>query len=115
MNSYLLSTNNRSTGKTLVGNFCVSCEINFKTEKEHKEHYKSEVHRYNLKRKMVNLPPVSEERFLNSIAGKLSRAKKHQDLADEHPEEREVLLQGLHEGVQVKRDIPEPSQVKEAC
>ena len=101
MNSYLLSTNNRSTGKTLTGNFCVSCEITFDTEQQHKQHYKSEVHRYNLKRKMVNLPPVSEERFLNSIAGKINRIKKYKDINHEYKKKREVLLQRLYEGIQI--------------
>jgi pre-60S factor REI1 len=42
------------------GNFtCVNCQLHFSDETHYKEHYKSEHHRYNVKRKLINLPPLS--------------------------------------------------------
>ena len=38
--------------------FCAACHIEYNTDKEYKIHYKSEFHRYNIKRKMIDLMPV---------------------------------------------------------
>jgi len=37
-----------------------------------REHYKGEFHRYNIKRNLVNLAPISEEQFLKKKTGKLN-------------------------------------------
>ena len=42
---------------------CPTCAQNFPSTEAHKEHYRSEFHRYNLKRKMVKLSPITEEQF----------------------------------------------------
>ncbi len=39
----------------------------FENEIDHKYHYKSDFHSYNIKRKLVDLPPVSEEHFIDSM------------------------------------------------
>ena len=42
------------------GNFiCVNCQMHFSEEASYKSHYKSEHHRYNVKRKLISLPPLS--------------------------------------------------------
>ena len=42
------------------GNFiCVNCQMHFSEEASYKNHYKSEHHRYNVKRKLISLPPLS--------------------------------------------------------
>ena len=38
---------------------CPTCLVSFQALQQHKDHYKSDFHRYNLKRKMVKLVPVS--------------------------------------------------------
>ena len=76
MDSVLFTNTQQSENRQLTGMFCLSCEINFSDETEHKNHYRSEFHQYNLKRKMVNLPAISEERFKKSISGMLTRAQK---------------------------------------
>ena len=43
---------------------CLSCRVTFSTNEHQKEHYKSEWHRYNLMRKVVELEPVTFEFFL---------------------------------------------------
>lgn len=47
---------------------CINCNVQFKDSFLHKDHYKSEWHRYNLKRKSSNLPPVLEDVFKQTLA-----------------------------------------------
>lgn len=42
---------------------CPTCLINFSGIGLYQEHYKSDFHRYNIKRKMVKLAPVTEDQF----------------------------------------------------
>jgi len=54
--------------------FCSSCQFHLHEEKEYKNHYKSEFHRYNIKRKLLEFVPVTYEQFMkrkNSILMKL--------------------------------------------
>jgi len=43
---------------------CSSCSITFNNEEEYKCHYKTDLHRYNVKRRMLNLESISNEHFL---------------------------------------------------
>lgn len=42
---------------------CVNCQLNFDVEANYISHYKSEHHRYNIKRKLIGLPPLSFEEY----------------------------------------------------
>ncbi|KAG7377126.1 hypothetical protein PHYBOEH_001120 [Phytophthora boehmeriae] len=42
---------------------CTACRLEFATPAEQKDHFRMDWHRYNLKRKVVELPPVTEEQF----------------------------------------------------
>ena len=42
---------------------CLTCQLAFYESESQKVHYKSDWHKYNLKRKIVQLPPVSVEEF----------------------------------------------------
>ncbi|XP_026764125.2 cytoplasmic 60S subunit biogenesis factor ZNF622 [Galleria mellonella] len=42
---------------------CITCQVLFKTPELQREHYKLDWHRYNLKRKVASIPPVSLEEF----------------------------------------------------
>ncbi|KAF1773136.1 Zinc finger, double-stranded RNA binding [Phytophthora cactorum] len=42
---------------------CTACRLEFASPAEQKDHFRMDWHRYNLKRKVVELPPVSEEQF----------------------------------------------------
>jgi len=46
---------------------CVTCQIVFETAETHRIHYKTDWHRYNLKRKIINLPPVDCPTFESRI------------------------------------------------
>jgi len=46
---------------------CISCRLLFVTTKEQRDHYKTDIHRFNLKRKVANLPPVNEEIYKQKV------------------------------------------------
>ncbi|EFA01610.1 cytoplasmic 60S subunit biogenesis factor ZNF622 [Tribolium castaneum] len=46
---------------------CITCHVAFKNAELQREHYKSDWHRYNLKRKVSELPPVSAEDFQRKV------------------------------------------------
>lgn len=66
---------------------CVSCGLLFDTSAEQKAHFKSEFHRFNLKRKCVGLPPVSEEAYLASLKPKTEQPQPVKKEAEEKVEE----------------------------
>ncbi len=49
---------------------CLACQVQFKSADEQRDHYHTDWHRYNLKRKVAELPPVSAENFAQRIRGK---------------------------------------------
>lgn len=42
---------------------CNSCDVDFSDTKEHREHFKADWHRVNLKRKVDGLPAVTQEEY----------------------------------------------------
>ncbi|KAI0356180.1 hypothetical protein OH77DRAFT_1452953 [Trametes cingulata] len=46
---------------------CLSCSIAFHTAQDQREHYRSDHHRYNMKRRVAGLPPVSAELFNQKV------------------------------------------------
>ena len=48
---------------------CLACHVAFPTAPEQRVHYKTEWHRYNLKRKVAELPPVTEASFADRVVG----------------------------------------------
>ncbi|KAJ1550761.1 hypothetical protein HK405_015956, partial [Cladochytrium tenue] len=42
---------------------CLACQVAFKSAEHQRDHYRSDWHRYNLKRKVADLPPVTQENF----------------------------------------------------
>jgi pre-60S factor REI1 len=47
--------------------YCPTCLERFENIDQHKIHYKSDFHRYNLKRKTVKLAPVTLQQFSTKI------------------------------------------------
>ena len=61
---YTFSINTKRTHtKNLTGLFCSTCETMYPDVKQHQTHYKTEFHKYNLKRRMVDLEPISIQFF----------------------------------------------------
>eukprot|EP00922_Rhytidocystis_sp_ex-Travisia-forbesii_P030027 GHVS01044032.1.p1 GENE.GHVS01044032.1~~GHVS01044032.1.p1 ORF type:complete len:430 (+),score=55.26 GHVS01044032.1:26-1291(+) len=46
---------------------CVSCGTAFVSEVEHRQHYRSDWHRYNLRRRVADMAPVSEEAYTRRV------------------------------------------------
>ncbi|KAH8985988.1 C2H2 type zinc-finger-domain-containing protein [Lactarius hatsudake] len=46
---------------------CLSCSIAFLTAEEQREHYRSDHHRYNMRRRVASLPPVSAALFNQKV------------------------------------------------
>ena len=55
---------------------CLACHIAFATPDHQRDHYRTDWHKYNLKRKVAELPPISVELFNQKILSK-SASKKH--------------------------------------
>jgi len=47
---------------------CITCSVAFKEASHQRDHYKTDWHRYNLKRKVAELPPVNESDFKNRMS-----------------------------------------------
>jgi len=58
---------------------CVNCQLSYPEEATYKAHYKSEHHRYNVKRKLIALPPLSLHDYTlrNIIHNQNSRPSSH--------------------------------------
>lgn len=61
--STTLSDSFNTSGSDLLGFNCASCLTSYLHEFDYKMHYKTEFHKYNVLRRMVNLPVVSKEQF----------------------------------------------------
>lgn len=46
---------------------CLNCRVRFKDANLQRDHYKTDWHRYNLKRKVAELPPVTAEEFQKRV------------------------------------------------
>ena len=46
---------------------CVTCNVAFDNPETQREHYKTDWHRYNLKRKVAELAPISFESFQEKL------------------------------------------------
>ncbi|XP_053484302.1 cytoplasmic 60S subunit biogenesis factor ZNF622 isoform X1 [Ictalurus furcatus] len=61
---------------------CISCRVQFADADMQRAHYKTDWHRYNLKRKVANMPPVTAENFQERVLAQ--RAAAEQQLEDAH-------------------------------
>lgn len=51
---------------------CMTCRLTFSSIDEQREHYKSDLHKFNLKRKVAELPPVTAQQFEEKARRKFS-------------------------------------------
>lgn len=59
---------------------CISCRVAFTDGELQRAHYKTDWHRYNLKRKVAEMPPVTAENFQERVMAQ--RAAAEQQLSD---------------------------------
>ncbi|XP_043503965.1 zinc finger protein 622 [Polistes fuscatus] len=55
---------------------CITCRVAFRDLEIQRQHYKSDWHRYNLKRKVAELPPVPVEDFQKRVIAQLNQNNK---------------------------------------
>lgn len=53
---------------------CTACGVTFADAESQKAHYKSDWHRYNLRRKVAGLPPVDKGSFDRRLAAALGQS-----------------------------------------
>ena len=58
-----INSNMNNDNESNFRHTCVTCRVMFSTSEGHREHFKSDWHRYNIKRKIVDFPPLSAEAF----------------------------------------------------
>ncbi|KAL1924791.1 uncharacterized protein VTP21DRAFT_4445 [Calcarisporiella thermophila] len=75
-----MSTTQQSTRSSLFT--CLACHVAFHTSDHQKEHYRTDWHRYNLKRKVAELPPVTAEQFANKVLAQQAKTKAADDRAN---------------------------------
>ncbi|CAH1789401.1 unnamed protein product [Owenia fusiformis] len=70
---------------------CISCRVAFADPEVQRAHYKADWHRYNLKRKVAELPPVTAEEFQQrvlaqraQVAGESEDKSKHCNICNKH-------------------------------
>lgn len=51
----------------ITGHTCLNCSVKFADANMMRDHYKTDWHRYNLKRRVAELPPVTAEEFLKRV------------------------------------------------
>ncbi|KAJ2311111.1 pre-60S factor rei1 [Coemansia sp. Cherry 401B] len=53
---------------------CIACQVAFYSADQQRTHYRSDWHRYNLKRKVAGLPPVTAESFAQRLLAQQAQA-----------------------------------------
>lgn len=71
-----MESNNNNNNNPEGSYFCSSCHCYLQEEKAYKAHYKSEFHRYNIKRKLLDFAPVTYEQFIKRKNSKLTTKKR---------------------------------------
>ncbi|XP_056008256.1 cytoplasmic 60S subunit biogenesis factor ZNF622-like [Ostrea edulis] len=57
---------------------CISCRVGFQDGNLQRAHYKTDWHRYNLKRKVATLPPVTAEVFQEKVLSQRTKVEEEQ-------------------------------------
>ncbi|KAI9347638.1 C2H2 type zinc-finger-domain-containing protein [Obelidium mucronatum] len=55
---------------------CLACHVAFRSADNQRDHYRSDWHRYNLKRKVAELPPVSMENFAQRLSAQAAKSSE---------------------------------------
>mmetsp|Transcript_12583 Transcript_12583/g.14432 ORF Transcript_12583/g.14432 Transcript_12583/m.14432 type:complete len:377 (-) Transcript_12583:26-1156(-) len=90
----------------------------FATRADMLAHYKSDWHRYNLKRKVANLPPIPEKTFLlmqskadaRRMAAESVKKQDHVKKGKRHEVEKRRMKKTSKEEAERTRDVQEPSE-----
>lgn len=75
---------------------CNTCNLQFPESNDQRIHMKSDWHRYNLKRKVAQLPPITEELFNSKVASmqpQTETKEKTSTKKEQRRKEKEALMQ----------------------
>ncbi|KAJ2808298.1 pre-60S factor rei1 [Coemansia guatemalensis] len=61
---------------------CIACQVAFYSAEQQRTHYRSDWHRYNLKRKVADLPPVPAESFAQRVLAQQAQAAEDSKRAE---------------------------------
>ena len=62
--------------KTMEGMYtCMTCRVAFADADQQRAHYKTDWHRYNLKRKVATMPPVTAENFQKRVLAQRAQVR----------------------------------------
>jgi len=61
---------------------CISCHLRFDSYEFQRDHYKSDWHKYNLRRKIAELPPITQEAFQSRENQKIVKEKQESELTE---------------------------------
>lgn len=70
---------------------CASCQVVFQSSEQQRDHYRSEWHRYNLRRKTSELPPVTEQIFNQRLTNMITTSKTKEMAVEESQQARECM------------------------
>ncbi|WLF78025.1 pre-60S factor rei1 [Lodderomyces elongisporus] len=88
---------------------CNTCNLQFPASEDQRTHMKSEWHRYNLKRKVAQLPPINEDLFNSKVAA--AAAQKPDDgTKEKHTTKKEQRRKEKAEILEKKRAILEQAK-----
>ena len=54
---------------------CITCRVSFTDADMQRAHYKTDWHRYNLKRKVAQMPPITAELFFERLMSQRAKVK----------------------------------------
>ncbi|KAK6310280.1 hypothetical protein J4Q44_G00183350 [Coregonus suidteri] len=63
---------------TMSSYTCISCRVAFADGEVQRAHYKTDWHRYNLKRKVADMPPVTAENFQERVLAQRATAEQQE-------------------------------------
>ncbi|KAF7729653.1 hypothetical protein EC973_004026 [Apophysomyces ossiformis] len=58
---------------------CLACHIAFPTSDRQRAHYRTDLHKYNLKRKLVDLAPITAEQFVEKVLAQQAKGREEQE------------------------------------
>ncbi|KAI8888814.1 hypothetical protein K501DRAFT_320725 [Backusella circina FSU 941] len=58
---------------------CLACQVAFPTTERQRTHYRTDWHKYNLKRKIAQLPPVAAEQFAQKVLAQQAKGKEEEE------------------------------------
>lgn len=90
--------------ESLFDFYCPTCLLSYGDQNDFKSHYKSELHQYNVKRKLVNLKPIRLEDYEkvkeSRLIVKLKRIDPKGSQTKQNEGARNILLRLLQKEVQ---------------